>query len=812
MRISFNWLKKYLSIDKTPEELAEILTSLGLEVEAIEAEEDIKGSLKSVVVAEVVECIKHPNADRLSLTKVNPGTNELLQVVCGAPNVAAGQKVLLACEGAVLHPANGESFVIKKGKIRGEVSEGMICAEDELGLSDNHEGIMVLPSDTPVGMTAAEYLNLSTDNIFEIGLTPNRADATSHIGVAQDVLAWIKVHENKTAQLIWPEMLDLGSSTRKLHVDIQIEDSELCPRYSGICLSGINIEDSPEWLKKRIRSMGLNPVNNVVDVSNFVMYEMGQPLHAFDYDRIADSGIRVKRLSDKTPFKGLDGADFNLSSNDLMICDGTNRPMCIAGVFGGLDSGVTEQTNRIFLESAHFNASSVRMTSMKHNLRTQSARCFEKGSDPSATVSALQRAAYLLKEICGAKVDSELYDVYPKIIAKAEIEFSVEKAIQLSGLDINAEQLKEVLFALDMEVQDLRNGNFKVFVPTNKPDVTRMADVVEEVSRVYGFDKIKSPETLRISFPGQSQKQYEMRQKLAVWLAGQGLCEIMNLSLQRSATCLKSGLWKEEDLVFIHNTSNVQFDVMRPGLCFSGLESIAFNVNRQQHNLAFFEMGKNYLRRGDHIEEAYKLGIWLYGKPSEEHWLEKVTRDQDFFNLKSLVDSVFANQECNTAVMEKMEEDGLFSFGAQWKIGPEYICKAGLIKNSVLSLFDLKKEVWYAEFDLSLLEKQSRKQHREYEEVSRFPQIKRDLALVLNVTEEFSKIEKIARQKAGKWMKDFQLFDIYENASQLGDGMKSYAVSFTFEDAERQLSGEEIEKLMQQLVATFEKELGARLR
>lgn len=812
MRISFNWLKKYLSIDKTPEELAEILTSLGLEVEAIEAEEDIKGSLKSVVVAEVVECIKHPNADRLSLTKVNPGTNELLQVVCGAPNVAAGQKVLLACEGAVLHPANGESFVIKKGKIRGEVSEGMICAEDELGLSDNHDGIMVLPSDTPVGMTAADYLNLSTDNIFEIGLTPNRADATSHIGVALDVLAWIKVHENKTAQLIWPEMLDLESSTGKLHVDIQIEDSELCPRYSGICLSGINIEDSPEWLKKRIRSMGLNPVNNVVDVSNFVMYEMGQPLHAFDYDRIADSGIRVKRLSDKTPFKGLDGTDFNLSSNDLMICDGTDRPMCIAGVFGGLDSGVTEQTNRIFLESAHFNASSVRMTSMKHNLRTQSARCFEKGSDPSATVSALQRAAYLLKEICGAKVDSGLYDVYPKIIAKAEIEFSIEKAIQLSGLDINSEQLKEVLFALDMEVQDLRNGNFKVFVPTNKPDVTRMADVVEEVSRVYGFDKIKSPETLRISFPGQSQKQYELRQKLAAWLAGQGLCEIMNLSLQRSSLCLKSGLWSENDLVFIHNTSNIQFDVMRPGLCFSGLESIAFNVNRQQHNLAFFEMGKNYLRRGDHIEEAYKLGIWLYGKPSEEHWLEKVTGNQDFFNLKSLVDSVFANQECNSAVMEKMEEDGMFSFGAQWKIGTEYICKAGLIKNSVLSLFDLKKEVWYAEFDLSLLEKQSRKQHREYEEVSRFPQIKRDLALVLNGTEEFSKIEKIARQKAGKWMKDFQLFDIYENAGQLGEGMKSYAVSFTFEDAERQLSGEEIEKLMQQLVTAYEKELGAKLR
>lgn len=812
MRISFHWLKKYLSIDKTPEELAEILTSLGLEVEAIELEEDIKGSLKSVVVAEVVDCVKHPNADRLSLTKVNSGAADLLQVVCGAPNVSTGQKVLLACEGAVLYPLNGESFVIKKGKIRGEVSEGMICAEDELGLSNHHEGIMVLPPDTPVGMPAAEYLNLGSDTVFEIGLTPNRADATSHIGVALDVLAWIKVHENKAAQLSWPELEEINNTSGNLKVDLMIEDPELCPRYSGICLSGIKIDASPDWLKKRIRSMGLNPVNNVVDVSNFVMYEMGQPLHAFDYDRISDSGIRVKRLSEKTSFKGLDGVVYKLSSNDLMICDGQDNPLCIAGVFGGLDSGVTEQTSRIFLESAHFNSSSVRMSSMKHNLRTQSARCFEKGSDPAATVRALQRAAYLLKEICSAKVDSELYDVYPKIIRKREIEFSVEKAIQLSGLDINAEQLKEVLFALDMEVQDKRDGYFRVFVPTNKPDVLRMADVVEEVSRVYGFDKIKTPDTLRISFPGQSQKQYAMRQRLALWLADQGLCEIMNLSLQKSSLCLKSGLWKEEDLVFIHNTSNIQFDVMRPGLCFSGLESIAFNVNRQQHHLAFFEMGKNYIRSGDQIEEGNKLGIWLYGKQSEEHWCEKASGDQDFFSLKSVVDSVFATQDCDSLSMEKIEEDALFSFGAQWKIGKEKLCKAGLVKNSILNLFDLKKEVWYAEFDLSLLEKHTRKQNKLYHEVSKFPQIKRDLALVLHGKEEFSKIEKIARQKAGKWMKEFQLFDIYENAEQLGAGMKSYAVSFTFEDAERQLTGDEIEKLMRQLVSAYEKELGARLR
>ncbi|HEX5625417.1 MAG TPA: phenylalanine--tRNA ligase subunit beta, partial [Saprospiraceae bacterium] len=676
--------------------IASILTSLGLEVEGMEELETVKGGLKGVVVARVVECWKHPNADRLSLTKVDAGDGQLLQVVCGAPNVAAGQHVLLAKEGAELHPFNGDPFTIKKGKIRGEASEGMLCAEDELGLGPGHDGIMLLPENVEPGTPASEYLKLQSDTIFEIGLTPNRSDATSHLGVAKDLLAWYRVHRDPLKQLKSWELADLSQAKGALEIAVEVADPASCPRYSGICLSGITVGESPEWLKQGIRAMGLNPINNVVDVTNFVMYEMGQPLHAFDYDQIKDHQIRVRTLPEGTPFKTLDEVERKLSAKDLMICDGQNQPLCMAGVFGGIHSGVSKDTTRIFIESAHFDAGSVRRSSMSHNLRTQSARCFEKGSDPNATVTALQRAVFLLQQTCEAKPDSKLLDDYPAPIKPAIVELKVADAIRLSGLELDAETLKKVLFALDMELQDMQNGHLRVFVPTNKPDVTRPADLVEEISRVYGLDHIPVPEKIQISFPKNIASSYFLRKRMADWLSANGLNELQTLSLVRSGQCLQSGLWSEDVLVYIHNTSNVQLDAMKPSMCLGGLEAIQFNTNRQQADLAFYETGKDYMRVGGEIREKAKLGIWLTGQKHVAHWMEPKPAQQDLFQLKAHVEGLWKELALSAFVIETVN-DPLFEYGLSYSLNNQVIARLGLLSGKLTAAFDLKKEVWYAE-------------------------------------------------------------------------------------------------------------------
>jgi phenylalanyl-tRNA synthetase beta chain len=814
MRISFNWLKEYLEITEPAERLSQVLTSLGLEVESMETHEDIKGGLKGVVVAEVVECWKHPNADRLNLTKVNTGEGELLQVVCGAPNVAVGQKVFLAKEGATLYPFAGNPITIKKGKIRGETSEGMICAEDELGLSANHEGILILPTDAEVGKPAADVLNISSDIIFEIGLTPNRADAMSHLGVAKDLLAWSRVHKNRSKSLKQLELADIKNASGNLKINVEVSDPDLCPRYSGICLSGITVSESPDWLKKRIRSMGLNPINNIVDVTNFIMYEMGQPLHAFDYDQIQKQSIHVKTLKEGTSFKSLDEADRKLFASDLMICDGNDNPLCIAGVFGGIGSGVTEKTTKIFIESAHFNAGSVRKSSMSHNLRTQSARCFEKGTDPNATLLALQRAVYLIQQTCAAKIDSILIDVYPKEIKPSQVDLNLDYVRQLSGLPIDKEKIKEVLFALDMEVTDLQNDNFEVFVPTNKPDVKRPADVVEEICRVYGFDQIIVPEKIQISFPKHIPSTYFIRKEISEWLTSNGLNEIMAISLVKSGICIQSGIWNEKDLVFIHNTSNVHLDAMRPSICLGGLEAIQFNANRQQTDLAFYEMGKEYQRQADRIVEKNKLGIWLYGLQTSPHWLNPKPTMQDFTNLKSYIEGILKMLKIENQIVSDLQDDSLFNSGIQYSFfkNNNVGIKAGKLSSTLSSLYDLKKEVWFAEFDLDILMQAIPVKAKPFKEFSKFPQIKRDLALVIDQQIKFETLKSIAVKQTGDLLRDIQLFDIYENADQLGVGKKSYALSFTFENVERQLSSEEMESLMNGLIKIYEKEVGAIVR
>ncbi|MBK9108841.1 MAG: phenylalanine--tRNA ligase subunit beta [Saprospiraceae bacterium] len=812
MRISFDWLKQYIDIQESAEEISHILTSLGLEVESIEQMGVPDENLEGVVVAEVLECWKHPNADRLRLTKVDVGNGEILQVVCGAPNVAAGQKVLLAKEGATLFPLNGEKFTIKKGKIRGEVSEGMICAEDELGLGPSHDGIIVLDPSCIVGTPAAQTIARNADIIFEIGLTPNRADATSHLGVAKDLLAWYRVHKDADKQLKEIQISEIESAQSSMDIQVTIEDPDLCPRYSGICLSNITVQDSPDWLQVRIKAMGLQPINNIVDVTNFIMYELGQPLHAFDYDQIPQHKIIVKNLIDGTDFKTLDEVDRKLRATDLMICDGNLQPLCMAGVFGGFGSGVSSTTKRIFIESAYFDPGTVRRASMSHNLRTQSAKCFEKGTDPNATVRALGRAVFLLQEICGARIDSAMVDVYPKIMKVAEVILDVTQAVQLSGLPLDLEALKRVLFALDMELVDQQNGNLQVFVPTNKPDVKRPADLVEEVCRVYGLDSIPVPETLKISFPKILKTKYPVKRKISQWLSAAGLHEIMSLSLVRSAICTKTGIWNETDLIYINNTSNIHLDVMKPSICLGGLEALQYNANRQQSDLAFFEMGKQYIRKQDKIVEEDLLGICLYGHKRLQHWIEGKAKANDFFELKSIFKGLLDFFQIRAIETSELQNDPIFEFGLAVFVNGHTMLKYGKLKTTLSASYDLKREVWYGEIYLEVFKLASEQNSSDYIDFSKFPLIKRDLALVLDQKVKYEEVELQAKNTCGIYLKDIQLFDVYKNEEQLGADKKSMAISLSFEHQDRQLTGEEMDALMQSLILDYESKLGAIVR
>lgn len=812
MRISLNWLKQYIDISESVDELAAILTSLGLEVESVETVEELKGGLKNIVVAEILECWKHPNADRLHLTKVNPGNGTILQIVCGAPNVAAGQKVFLAQIGATMYPKNGDSFVIKAGKIRGEASEGMLCAEDELGLSENHDGLLILDPNAIPGTPAADYLNLKTDVYFEIGLTPNRADAMSHLGVAKDLLAWYRVHQDASKQLLEIEVAAINKPETTLDMKVQVLNPVLCPRYSGICISGIEVKESPDWLKTAIRSMDLNPINNVVDVTNYILYELGQPLHAFDYDQIKDHSIIVDTLEADTKFITLDGVERSLRADDLMICDGNKKGLCMAGVFGGMHSGVSNSTKTIFLESAHFNASTVRKSSMSHNLRTQSARCFEKGSDPNTTIYALQRALYLLQKTCDAQISSNLIDLYPEPIQAAKIKLNVKQAIQLSGMELDLEKLKQVLFALDMELEDLQDGNLNVFVPTNKPDVLRMPDVVEEVCRVYGFEHIPIPEKMQVSFPKSKGSLYSIRKTIAGFLSANNLQEIMSLSLMRSGICTQTGLYREEDLIIIHNTSNIHLNAMKPSICFGGLEAIQYNSNRQQTDLAFYEMAKSYIRKGDQIQEKSKLGIWLCGLQQAANWANPKPASQNFYQIKAIVESILQQFQLPIPDFKSFENKHVFEWGLEYKSDANEIIQFGKLQSKVLEIFDLKKEVWFAEIDLEGLASMILNKPVVFSEISKFLPIKRDLALIIDQTVSFNELKEIAIKHSKNLLKSVQLFDIYENAEHIGTGKKSYALSFTFENHDRQMSSEEMEVFMSELIQIYKQEANAIVR
>ena len=828
MTTSLNWLKEYIDINLSPDETGDLLTSLGLEVEGMEEKETIEGGLEGIVVGQVKECGKHPNADKLSLTKVDVGREKLLQIVCGAPNVAAGQKVLVATIGTMLHPTEGEPFKIKKGKIRGEASEGMICAEDEIGIGTDHDGIIVLPEDTPVGMSGREVYKIEKDVIYDIGLTPNRSDATCHLGVAKDLAAALKIQHGGSGNVKEPEAVLPPFDGNGLPINVSVENTEACPRYAGICIKNVSIGESPDWLKNRLLAIGVRPISNIVDITNFILHELGQPLHAFDYDEIADKKVIVKTLPKGSKFQSLDEVERNLSDEDLMICDGQSKGMCIGGVFGGIKSGVKESTKNIFLESAHFNAKWNRRSSTRHNLRTDAAKVFEKGSDPNVCVYALKRAAALIVELADGEIASEVIDIYPNPIEPAKIEVEYGFVNRMIGADISPKEINDILLALGMDIISQNDEKFTVAVPTNKADVTRPSDIVEEVLRVYGLDNVPVPNQMRSSMVvRESPDPNEVRNAVGGYLAANGFNECMSLSLSESRYYKEVLPINEEELVWVNNTSNVHLDIMRPSMLFSGLEAIVRNQNRQQGDLKLFEFGKTYRRRmadggrrtdaSERVDvrqmfsEGEHLTLFLTGLQWAENWRNTGKPEADYYNLKAYVQNVLARLGLS-GYQQTVEQGGVFAYNMNYHRGPRTLVKFGKVSPKICKEMGIKNQVFYADFDWGVLLKAAKKNSVSVEELNRYPTVRRDLALVVGNAVKFADLEAIASKVGKKLIKDINLFDVYEDEERVGKNKKSYAISFTFENKERTLKDKEVDKVMNELIRIYEQDMGAIIR
>lgn len=820
MKISYNWLKQYLSIDLDPQEVAVALTGAGLEVEDIITFESVKGSLEGIVTGQVMACQQHPNADKLSLTKVDIGTGSLLSVVCGAPNVAQGQKVLVATIGTTLFKGE-ESFQIKQSKIRGELSEGMICAEDEIGLGTSHDGIMVLPDNTLIGKPASFYFPVEKDVIFEIGLTPNRSDAASHIGVARDLAAVLNHKVGSTRyRLEMPSVNDFQVDNQQLDIEVYIEDIEACPRYSGLTISDVVVAPSPEWLQNKLKAIGVRPINNIVDITNYVLFETGQPLHAFDAAAVKKNKVIVKKLPQDTPFVTLDEVERKLSSNDLMICN-AEAPMCIGGVFGGLHSGVSDNTTSIFLESACFDSKTIRKTARLHALQTDASFRFERGSDPNITVYALKRAALLIKEVAGGTISSEVKDVYPQPVQKAIVNFSFDYLNRLAGQPIAAEVVRAILKDLGFEELQLSPEAVVVSVPTFKVDVYRPADIVEEVLRVYGYDNISIPEKLNASVnAGQGRDADKLQHAIADMLSSAGFTEIMNNSLTRSEYVASHPAYSSEKNVAILNPLSKELDVLRQTLLFGGLETIAYNQNRKALDLKLFEFGKVYgydatiKPSGDHLapyNEYLCLDLFLTGNKQQEIWNEK-SAAFDFFDLKYFVEGILSKLRINRNELTINEISGNgFDYAVVLSFDGQDIVRYGQLEAAVTKFFDLRKPVFYASIQWEKILKLIPEKQIKYEAVPRFPVVRRDLALVLDKHIKYADIEAIARKTEPNILHSINLFDIYEG-DKIPEGKKSYAVSFVLVDKERTLTDKVIEKTMHRILSAMEQQLQASLR
>jgi phenylalanyl-tRNA synthetase beta chain len=799
MKISYNWLKEFINTDKTPEEISKILTGTGLEVESLEKVQPIRGGLEGLVVGFVKECYQHPNADRLRVTKVDAGTGADLQIVCGASNVAAGQRVVVAPVGATVYPTAGEPFTITKSKIRGEVSEGMICAEDEVGLGTDHAGIMELSYDAAIGSYAKDYFKLRDDFVYEIGLTPNRADAASHLGTARDIAAFLKIAIKKTDVSAFK--VDNSSCTFK----VIVENEQACPRYSAVTISGVEVKDSPKWLKEKLAVIGIRAINNIVDATNYALHDLGQPLHAFDADAIAGNTVFVKNCPEGTLFTTLDEVERKLSADDLMICDGLGKPMCIAGVFGGVGSGVKASTRNVFLESAYFNAVSVRKTAKRHGLKTDASFRYERGTDPDITVYALKRAALLIQQVAGGTISSEISDHYSSPVAPFKVDVTYKNVDRLIGKAIPHTEIKGIIKALDIEIVTETVGGLSLKVPPYRVDITREVDVIEEVLRIYGYNNIEIPTQIRASLTTSDRPDKDSVQNLlSDLLTANGFNEIMSNSLTKSA--YSSNIDKA---VKILNPLSGDLDVMRQSMLYSGLEAVAYNQNRKNADLKLYEFGKVYETTEDKYIETQRFSIFLTGADVAPQWNQKSTQ-VSFYNLKAVVDGILGKLNISDVVMEDAENEGL-AYGLLYKLHNKSLVLFGAVDSEALKKTDVDKEVFYADFNFDVILKQARKNKIIYQDVSKFPAVKRDLSMLIDKHISFGQLKQIAQKTERKLLQDVSVFDVYEG-DKLPEGKKSYALSFILQDNEKTLTDKTIDSIMQKLIYNFGKEAGAEIR
>ncbi len=803
MKISLTWLKEFIDLPESTEQISQWLTGTGLEVEGVEIYEEIEGGLEGLVIGEVLTCDKHPNADKLSVTTVDIGDNIISPIVCGAPNVAAGQKVVVATVGATLYPSDGESFKIKKAKIRGEVSEGMICAEDEIGIGASHDGIMVLDTNLPNGTPAREYFKPSTDEVVEIGLTPNRADAASHFGVARDLRALLD------RPITLPES-DIPSTVKTREIAVEVRNTTACPRYSGLTISGLKVTDSPNWLQNRLKAIGLSPINNIVDITNYVLHGLGQPLHAFDADEITGDKIIVDTLPEGTTFTTLDEKERKLAPTDLMICNANLEGMCIAGVFGGIKSGVKESTTSIFLESACFAPDYIRKTAQKHQLKTDASFRFERGTDPNNTVYALKVAAKLITEICGGEITSSLTDIYPVPVADFEVSVKYKNIDRLIGKTLDRDFIIKTLKLLDIQIESATELGFKAIVPPYRVDVTREADIIEEILRIHGYDNIELSSQLGSTYLSEfpDKDKTSTMSRVANLLVSRGYSEIFTNSLSNPELTADTSHWPAAQNIEVLNKLSEELGILRPTLLFTGLESLRYNISHRQPNLKFFELGKSYTMADGKYKEKEHLVLFLAGKTYEEHW-NATSEEVDFHDLKESVMAILAKLGVTT-LDSQPTEDEVFKYGITLSTNGRHLASLGLVSPQLAKRSGIKSPVFFADMDWKALMKSAGKQPT-YVPVSKYPEVRRDLSLVIDKKVSFKDIQEVALTVEKRLLKKINVFSVYEG-EKIDEGKKSYALSFILQDQNKTLQDKAIDKVMQQLIKKFESDLNAHIR
>ena len=820
MNISYNWLKEYVNFDLTPEETAAALTSIGLETGSVEEVQSIKGGLEGLVIGKVLTCEPHPNSDHMHITTVDLGQGEPVQIVCGAANVAAGQKVVVATLGTKLYDGD-ECFTIKKSKLRGVESNGMICAEDEIGVGTSHEGIIVLPDDVTPGTLAKDYYNIKSDYVLEVDITPNRADACSHYGVARDLYAWL-IQNGRQAELKRPSVDAFKVDNHDMDIDVVVENTEACPRYAGVSIKGVTVKESPEWLQNKLRLIGVRPINNIVDITNYILHAYGQPMHCFDADKIKGGKIVVRTCEEGTKFVTLDEVERKLSDRDLMICN-AEEPMCIGGVFGGLDSGTTEATKDVFLESAYFHPTWVRKTARRHGLSTDSSFRFERGIDPNGCIYALKEAALLVKELAGGEIASEIKDNYPNPIADFAVELPFEYVNGLIGKEIPKETVKSIVRSLEMKIVEETESGLSLLVPPYRVDVQRPCDVVEDILRIYGYNNVEIPTTLKssLSVKGEVDKSVKLQNLVSEQLVGCGFNEILNNSLTAAAYYEGLESYKPENLVRLMNPLSNDLNVMRATLLFGGLESICHNANRKNADLKFFEFGNCYhfnaeKKNPEKVLAAYSeelhMGLWVTGKRVSNSWAH-ANEDSSVYELKAYVLNIFRRLGVNFGglVFGNLTND-IYSVAISVHTrGGKLLATFGVVSKKILKAFDIDNEVYYADLNWKELMKTIKGNAVYYKEISKFPAVKRDLALLIDKNVQFAEIEKIAYETDKKLLKSVELFDVYEGKN-LEAGKKSYAVSFMLQDENATLNDKQIDKFMQKLITNLQNKLDAKLR